>query len=365
MESETKDLIIVGAGQAGLASAYAAREAGLDAVVLEASSLPAGSWPTYYDSLELFSPARFSSLPEMTFPGDPERYPTRDEVVGYLTAYASSLGSDIRLGQRVERVEVGGGHFVAETSAGLTVRAPRLIAATGGFGSPHRPRLPGLRTYSGTVLHSAEYASPERFAGRRVVVVGGGNSAVQIAVELAGSSRVTLATRSKLEWMPQRPLGRDLHWWLTRSGLDSAPIGRWLHGRTVPVLDDGRYRAAISNGRPDHRPMFSALDRDGVLWDDGRRENVDAVIMATGFRPHLPFLAGTGALDADGKPLHRRGISTSVPGLAYVGLEYQRTFASATLRGVGRDARYVVRRMPAARSATTLNRACCPALAPA
>src|SRR5688572_5201339 len=95
---ESKDLIIVGGGQAGLAGAYAAREEGLDAVVLEASSLPAGSWPTYYESLELFSPARFSSLPGKPFPGDGERYPTRDEVVDYLVDYAAWLETDIRLG---------------------------------------------------------------------------------------------------------------------------------------------------------------------------------------------------------------------------------------------------------------------------
>lgn len=360
---ERSDLIVVGAGQAGLASAHAAREAGLTAIVLEASELPAGSWRTYYDSLELFSPARYSSLPGRPFPGDPERYPTRDEVVDYLVAYADWLGADIRTGQRVERVRLEEGELVARTAAGLSVRAPRLIAATGGFGSPHRPAIPGMDSYGGEVVHSSEYRSPEAFAGRRVVVVGAGNSAVQIAAELAEVARVSLATRSPVRWFPQRPLGRDLHWWLTTSRLDHVPLASRLADKPAPVLDDGRYRAAVKRGRPDRRQMFTAFETGGVRWEDGAAEEVDAVILATGFRPHLPFLEGTGALSQTGEPAHCRGVSSTVEGLGYVGLSFQRSFASATIRGVGRDAAYVLPRLaPAAQRASRRWRpSCCAA----
>jgi putative flavoprotein involved in K+ transport len=224
-----------------------------------------------------------------------------------------------------------------------------VIAATGGFGTPHRPALPGLDGFAGDVRHAAEYRNPDAYAGLRVVIVGGGNSAVQIAAELAGVARVSITTRSPLKFARQRPLGRDLHWWLTRSGLDTAPLSRWLDGHTAPVLDDGRYRGALATGDPDRRAMFSRLDGDHVVWGDGSRERVDAVILATGYRPNLGYLAGTGALDADGRPLHRAGVSSTVPGLGYVGLDYQRSIASATVRGVGRDAQHVTERLLAQR----------------
>jgi putative flavoprotein involved in K+ transport len=116
-----------------------------------------------------------------------------------------------------------------------------------------------------------------------------------------------------------------------------------------PVVDDGRYRAALAAGAYEHRAMFTRFVPDGVQWADGRTEPVDAVILATGYRPSLGFLAGTSALAADGEPLHRSGVSTTLPGLGYVGLEFQRSFRSATVRGVGPDAQRVLRRLAARR----------------
>lgn len=337
------DVVVIGGGQAGLATAYAALRQGWTPVVLDASAGAGGSWPRYYDSLTLFSPARFSALPGMPFPGDPDRYPVRDEVVAYLGGYAQRLDADLRWGHRVERVERRDGGFVVHTVDGTVVEGRMVVAASGGFSRPHRPLLPGLESFTGTVLHSAEYRNPALFAGARVVVVGGGNSAVQIAVELAEAARVSITTRRPLRWQPQRILGRDFHWWLTRTGLDTAALGPRLVKGTQPVLDDGRYRAAVRAGRPDHRPLFTRLDGDRVMWSDGSRERVDVLILATGLRPQLAYLQGTAALDEDGAPLHEGGVSTTVPGLGYVGLERQRSFASATLRGVGRDAGYVLK----------------------
>jgi putative flavoprotein involved in K+ transport len=341
-ERAVADVVIVGGGQSGLAAAYAAGRAGLRPLVLEAGVEPVGSWPHYYDSLALFSPARFSALPGRPFPGDGERYPTRDEVVAYLRAYAANLDADIRCQQRVDTLDRGeDARLIARTATGLEVEAGMAIAATGGFRRPHRPALQGLEHFTGTVLHASQYRAPDAFADRRVVVVGAGNSAVQIAAELASVARVSLATRAPLRWKPQRPLGRDLHWWLIRSGLDSVPIGRWLD-RGTSVVDDGRYRAALRSGNPDRRAMFARLDGDDVRWSDGTRDRVDAVILATGYRPGLDYLRAIGALDGDERPLHRRGISTTVPGLGYVGLPHQRSIASATLRGAGPDAGHVI-----------------------
>ena len=349
MASLTPSLLIVGGGQSGLAAAHAALQAGLRPLILEASARPAGSWPHYYDSLRLFSPVRYSSLPGMPFGGDGGRYPHRDEVVAYLERYADALarrGAEIRTGARVSAVEAidaaDGGGFSVRLDGGETLDAPALIAASGSFAHPHRPALPGLETFAGTVLHAADYRSPASLPGERVVVVGAGNSAIQIAYELADHARVTLASRVPIRFVPQCPLGRDLHFWFRLTGLDRLPLARAESPPASPVLDDGRYRQALRRGRYERRAMFTRLDGDHVEWADGRRERVDAVLLATGYRPSLDYLANLGALTEGGRPRQREGMSVTHAGLGHLGLEWQRTPASNTLRGVGADARHVV-----------------------
>lgn len=344
------DVIIVGGGQAGLAAAYAARERGLTPVILEAGAEPVGSWPRYYDSLTLFSPARYSGLPGLTFPGDPEHYPHRDEVVGYLRRYAGRLGTEIRTDHRVDAVTRDNGAFTVHAAGETALTAPFVIAASGGFSRPYRPALSGLDTFTGHVLHSGEYRNPAPFAGQRVIVVGAGNSAVQIATELAGHAHVTLANRAPVKFAPQRPFGKDVHFWSVAVGFDHLPIGHLLkNAPTTAVNDPGSYKAAIHKGKPDQRRMFTTIDGDTVQWPDGTRERVDTILLATGFRPELSYLDTLGALASDGRPRQDRGLSTTHPGLGYVGLEWQRSFASATLRGVGRDARYVLRKLTGTR----------------
>ncbi|WP_019818568.1 NAD(P)-binding domain-containing protein [Saccharomonospora saliphila] len=337
------DILVIGGGQSGLAAAHAARAHGLTTTVLEAGLEPVGAWPRYYDSLTLFSPAGYSGAPGVPFPGDPEHYPTRDAVVEHLRDRAARVDADIRVRTRVTTVEAeDGGGFVAHTDGVGSHRARGVVAASGSFGNPVVPDLPGRHHFAGRTAHVADYRTPEPFAGQRVVVVGGGNSAVQVGVELAEVAEVTLASRAPLRFLPQRHGGRDLHYWLDHTGFDRLPP-EWL-APLVPgtlVLDTGAYRAAIESGHPRRRPMFTAFTDDGVVWPDGTHERVDTVLFATGYRPDLAYLEPLGAL-ADGLPRHTGGLSTTHPGLAYVGLEFQRTFASNTLRGVHRDAEYVL-----------------------
>ncbi|MDO3704395.1 NAD(P)/FAD-dependent oxidoreductase [Micromonospora sp. C28SCA-DRY-2] len=343
MTPRTEPLVIVGGGQSGLAAARAALTAGLRPVVLHAGTEPVGSWPDYYDSLTLFSPARYSALPGLDFGGDPERYPSRAEVVAYLRRYAAGLDADIRTGVRVAAVlPRPDGGYLLRTDAGDELAAAGIVAASGSFGNPHRPVLPRQDRYAGELRHVADYRRPEPYAGRRVVVVGAGNSAVQVGHELAAYADVTLATRAPVRFLPQRIRGRDLHHWLRVTGADLLPgpvLARLV--RHAAVLDTGVYRDAIAAGAPARREMFTAFTDDGVIWRDGTAERVDAVLFATGYRPHLAYLAPLGTLD-DGLPRQRGGISTTHPGLGYLGLEFQRSFSSNTLRGVGRDAAYVL-----------------------
>ncbi|HVW41951.1 MAG TPA: NAD(P)/FAD-dependent oxidoreductase [Amycolatopsis sp.] len=336
------DAIVIGGGQAGLAAAYALRQGGLQPLVLEAGTEPVGSWPLYYDSLKLFSPAGYSSLPGRAFPGDPRRYPHRDEVIDYLRDYAAHLDADIRTGQRVASIEHDG-EFAVRAADEFT--APIVVAATGGFGHPHRPALPGLESFAGKVLHARDYREPGPFAGQRIVIVGAGNTAVQIGAELAEHATVTLATRKPVGFALQRPLGLDLQFWFTVTGVGFVTIAsRYRNPPRVPVLDTGIYRRAIRSGKPAQRRMFTRVDEDAVTWSDGVREPVDTIILATGYRPDISYLPD-GAVDEDGLPAQHKGLSTTHPGLGFVGLEWQRGLLSASLRGVGRDARYVVRRL--------------------
>lgn len=339
----TAPVVIVGGGQSGLAAARAARDAGLQPLVLEAGDRPVGSWPSYYDSLTLFSPAAYSSYPDMPFQGDPDRYPTRDEVVAYLERYAASLDVEIRTRTKVVAVESGDQGFVVRTADGQAIAAAGVIAASGSFSKPHLPTLPGQETFTGDLLHVADYRNPKPYAEQRVVVVGGGNSAVQVGYELAEVATVTLATHTPLAFLPQRHGGKDLHYWLRTLGFDDLPPA-WLAAIVSQpfVLDTGRYREALESGRFDRRPMFTGLDGNHVIWADGSSEAVDVVLFATGYRPSLGYVRDLGALDENGMPLHSGGISLTHPGLVYVGLEFQRSFSSNTLRGVSRDAEYVV-----------------------
>lgn len=343
---ESTDLLIVGAGQSGMAAAHAARERGLEALVLDASDSTAGSWPRYYDSLTLFSPARYSELPGARMEGEPDRYPARDEVVRYLNDYGEQFSDVTCLGQRVESVERHPeGGFLTRTDTGSSYWSRTVVSAAGHFEHPFWPTLDGLGSFEGEVIHSAGYTSPRPFDGSRLVVVGAGNSAVQIAADLAPVSRVTLATRGRIRWLSQRPLGRDIHWWLGRTGFDTAKLPWLLDRLPVSVIDDGLYRSALERGEFDHRPMFDRIDGPDVVWSDGSRERVDHLILATGYRPNVGYLDGLGALDKDGMPLHDGGLSTVVPGLGFVGLEFQQSFSSNTLRGCGRDAAHVVDRL--------------------
>ncbi|RKN50345.1 flavin-containing monooxygenase [Micromonospora endolithica] len=357
MTTSTEPVIIVGGGQSGLAAARTALAARLRPIVLQAGAEPVGSWLDYYDSLTLFSPARYSALPGMAFDdGDPDRHPTRDEVVAYLRRYGEGIDADIRTGVRVTAVHSRpGGGYLVRTGAGDEIAAAGVVAASGSFANPYLLVLPGRDGYTGEVRHVAHYRRPEPYAGRRVVVVGAGNSAIQVAYELAPHAQVTLATRAPVQFVPQRIRGRDLHHWLHVTGTDRLPrsvLTRLI--RHAAVLDTGAYRGAISCGQLARREMFTTFTSDGVTWPDGTSEPVDAVIFATGYRPHLNYLWPLpGAVAANGSPHQAGGVSTTHPGLVYLGLEFQRSFASNTLRGVGRDAAHVVAALAERGSART------------
>lgn len=341
------DVIVIGAGQSGLAAGYYLKKAGLSFLILESGEEATGSWPLYYDSLKLFSPAKYSSLPGFKFPGDANRYPSRDEVVDYLKQYANKFELPIKYQMRVmstERVEDTFHVFVA---SGETFRTKNLIAATGSFQRPYIPNIKGSDNYRGKILHSSTYKNPNQFLNQKVIVVGRGNSAIQIGVELSHLTNTTLATLHPVKFIPQSFLGKDLHFWLTITGLDRFPFWRLgiNAGRSASVIDSSNYKLMLEKGLLQQRSMFTAFHTNGVTWADGKVENIDAVIFATGFRDHVPYLRNLGALDSNSSPIQIAGESSVVPGLYYLGLAGQRSFASATIRGTGGDAKIIAKKI--------------------
>lgn len=341
--SDPAPVVVVGGGQSGLAAARVLRESRTPVLILEAGDRPAGSWPHYYDSLESFSPTGYSSLPGMPFPGPPDQYPSRDEVADYLERYAATLDVEIQTNTRVETIRLVDRTFLVLTEDGRELHASGIVAASGSFSNPHRPSLPGEGSFTGNVTHVADYRNPAPYVGQRVIVVGAGDSAAQVANELATVATTSIATRHPIRFIPQRIGGHDVHYWLRKTGFDTLPAP-WLRiiADGAVVTDSVGFRQTLAEGRVDERPMFVALDEDRVVWSDGHPEAVDAIILATGYRPSVGYLRGLGALDEHGGPLHVGGISTTHLGLVFVGLEYQRSYASNTLRGVSEDARAVV-----------------------
>jgi putative flavoprotein involved in K+ transport len=168
-----------------------------------------------------------------------------------------------------------------------------IVAASGSFSNPHRPVFPGQANFTGQLLHVAEYRNPPPYTGMRVIVVGAGDSAAQAANELAPLADVTVAVRHPLRFIPQRIAGRDVHYWLRETGFDSLPAP-WLSrisGGSL-ITDTVGFQQTLADGLVDVRPVFIAFDRDEVVWSQDDRERVDAIILATGYRPSLGYLVG-------------------------------------------------------------------------
>lgn len=245
----------------------------------------------------------------------------------------------------MERNEV----FYIHTAGGEIYRTKNIVCATGSFNQPYIPELEGHDDFKGKIIHSSEYRNPDSFHKQRVIVVGRGNSAVQIGAEISEvASYTSLAALHPVQLVPQRFLGRDVHFWMRIIGYDTFPF--WRFGITVGspsgAIDMGSYKNKLQSGQLEQNDMFKKIYSEGVIWKDGTKEKVDSIIFATGFQSIIPYLHGVeGALDNRGYAVQKGGVSSTVPGLYYLGLSGQRSFASATLRGVGSDANYVVKHL--------------------
>ena len=343
-EAPSLDVVVVGGSQAGLAIGYHLAQRGLRFVILDAGPEIGLAWRSRWDSLRLFTPAQYSSLPGMAFPAPKDTYPGKDEVAAYLQAYASASGLPVRLNARVTSLtKRAGAYLVATADEGFTAR--QVVVATGPFQVPFVPPAAADVGEGVMQIHSADYRNPAQLPDGRVLVVGGGNSGFQIAEELAETRRVDLAVGRRMPSLPQRLLGKDLFWWLTGIGFmkvsTDSRLGRKLAERDVLI---GSSTRRLRRSGATLRGRLTRVVGRRARFEDGSEQDVDAIVWATGYRPDLSWIDVPGVKGADGRIVHRRGV-TDASGLFFLGLTWQHTRGSALIGFVYDDAAYIAKRV--------------------
>ncbi|MCC9176441.1 ArsO family NAD(P)H-dependent flavin-containing monooxygenase [Arthrobacter sp. zg-Y750] len=364
-QSRDVDVLVIGGGQAGLAAGYYLNRLRRDEAtgrsgpaptfaILDANRQPGGAWQHYWKSLELFSPAAYSSLPGYQMPAwTGEGNPSAEHVAQYLRTYEARYDLPVYRPVRVDavrRIDGGAyltdGGYLTDTDHGQWA-SRAIINATGSWATPYIPAVPGSEQFTGRQLHTAGYRGPEPFAEQNVVVVGGGNSGAQIAADLAPTSSVTWVTRHPPRYLPDDVDGRALFSIATRRSKalaagEPAPAGIADIGDIVAVP---AVRKARDAGLLKARPMFFRFVPEGVQWEDGEKLRADAVIWCTGFRPDLQHLRPLGLAIRNGVPAtdaRLRTRSVDGPDLFFLGYGDWTGSASATLIGVGATARDTV-----------------------
>ncbi|MFF5079368.1 flavin-containing monooxygenase [Actinoplanes sp. NPDC000266] len=338
------EAVIVGAGAAGLASARELQRVGADFAVLDAAESLGQSWQRRYDVLKLFTPARDCALPGMALPCPSGSYPSKNDMARYLAAYAQRFAIAVRTRATVLRHETVAGMHVLETTAG-PVTARNLIVATGTCHYPSLPDFAAKVTPAVHQVHSARYQRPSDLPAGPVLVVGAGATGADIAQQLAADRDTWLAGASTGHVPSSIVRNR-----LVRSGIYRLPVPGGAIGRTL-VDRWGRHGGPLIWQKEQDlldrgvRRVPKVVGTDRVGWPllaDGRTLRVAAIVWCTGFDERIPWLSRA-VLDVEGRPRHRRGISTQARGLAYVGRRWQRAWNSGFLGGMAGDGKHVVR----------------------
>lgn len=340
------DVLVVGAGQAGLAASHELAERGIDHVVVDSGDAPGEAWRNRWDSLRLFTPARFDGLPGMPFPAGSRSLPTAGEFADYLGAYAERFSLPVHPRTSIRRLTAApGGGFTAATDD-ATAHAHRVVVATGGETSPFVPSVGHRLDARIRQLHTCDYRRPDDVPAGRVLVVGCGTSGVQLGIELARAGRQVTVAGTPTMQVPKTLLAvaggawfTFLHHVLTRA----TPIGRRAAPRAIahgaPLIGIGPHdldRAGAGRG-----PRLTATVDGLPQLADGRVIETDSVLWATGYSPDFSWIDGL-HVDEHGLPAHERGVSTDISGLAFLGLPFQFAVTSGLIGGAARDSAHVV-----------------------
>jgi putative flavoprotein involved in K+ transport len=338
------DVLIIGAGQAGLAMGYHLRKTSLPFQLVDGAGRVGDSWRKRYDSLLLFTPRSFSALPGLRLHGDQQGYAGRDEFADYLARYAKHFDLPIEMNAGVKRLEHRDGDFAAISSNGQELKAKIVVLASGGF---QKPIIPSLSKNLSSVVEqfsAKNYKNPSQIPAGNVVVVGNGATGRDIAAELAGPHTVYLATGKPRPLIPERILGISTWTWLDKLGLLTTPSNSFI-GRKLRQADSFPNRArdvpALQRKGIHIMPKLTRADGNRVTFADGASLSVNTVIWAVGYQDDSDWVAIPEVKDAQGNFVQAGGVSP-VKNLYFVGRSWQTSRASAIIYGVDRDAQMIL-----------------------
>ena len=339
MPTKLFDVIIIGAGQAGLSVAYYLKRANVDFILLDDQLQSGGAWQHTWPSLRLFSPALMSSLPGKLMPKAQQgEYPHRDEVLSYLADYEKHYKFPVYRPHCVHSVVRDTQNQCLRVSdAKHTWLAKTVVSTTGTWSNEQTPNIKGLDNYQGEQCHSAHYAGPEAYKNKRVLVVGGGNSGAQIVAELADIANTSWVAREQPLFLPDDVDGRVLFERATAriaSAKSDEPVGGIGDIVMIPTV-----KAARDKGQLNTVTMFESFTEHGVVWPDGSKEHIDAIIWCTGFKAELKHLTELEVLEPNGTVAVCDGQAKKEPRLWLFGYGDWASPGSATLIGAGRSAR--------------------------
>lgn len=343
MNNPYLDILVIGAGQAGLAMGYHLQQTQLRFKIVEGHARIGDSWRNRYDSLHLFTPRMYSALPGMPLSGEPAGYAGKNEFANYLEKYAAQFQLPIVMNTSIQKLQRINGHFSAITDSGQNITTRTVVLATGAFQKPHIPSI--SKSFSAKVLqYSAEnYRNPTQIQAGTVLVVGDGATGRDLAAELTASHNVLLATGHPRRLLPDRIFGRSAWWWFDKLGLlrlsDANPLGRYLR-QSDPFPGRGKGFKQLALKGVKIMPRLDKVDGRKVTFINAESAEVDTVIWATGYRDQSDWVDIPEVKDTQGKFIHERGISP-VNGLYFIGRPWQRNRSSALILGVGADAAYM------------------------
>ncbi|MCU5501582.1 NAD(P)/FAD-dependent oxidoreductase [Bacillus wiedmannii] len=335
------DAIIVGAGQAGLTMGYYLKQEGYNFLLLEAGNRIGDSWRNRYDSLRLFTPREYSNLPGMIVKGEGNGFPCKDEMATYLEEYARHFTLPVQLQTEVFKIKKEKDIFELHTPTEI-LQSKKVVIATGGFQQPYIPSFSQHLSSHVFQIHSSQYKSPSQIPEGKVLVVGGGNSGMQIAVELAKTHGVTMSISHPLTFLPLRLFRKSIFSWLEKLGLLYAELntkrGKWFQKRKDPMFGfEGK--ELIRSGAIKLEGKVVHASENSIMFQNGGTYSAESIIWSTGFIQNYKWIEIEKAVNEKGFPNHVKGISP-VRGLYYIGLPWQSQRGSALICGVGKDASY-------------------------
>jgi len=349
MSDTPYETVIIGGGQAGLATAYHLTRHQLPCIILDENDEVGAAWRNRWDSLKLFTPGRYNNLPGMPYPGPPRSCPCKDDIADYLQTYASGFRLPVRTGVKVVRLSTDRDHYIIETDNERIV-AHNVVVATGAFHTPRTPNFADKLDRQIVQMHSSEYRTPSQVRGGPVLVVGAGQSGADIALELARNRKVWLSGRDPGEEPATRSTIADrlitplMVFAATRVISTANPLGRKLRKhffyppRGIPRA--GGTKKLLRNAGVEWVVRTTGTSDGYPQLKDGHVLRVENIIWCTGFKTDYSWI-DLSIFDEYGYPVHKRGVVTAYPGLYFMGLPFQRTLSSTLIMGVGRDARYI------------------------